>query len=138
MKVSKLMALSALAVFMVAFTACGGGGKYADLKPIVKDMNKATENFIGDMENADNAEKVAAALTDYSQVMGKLQPKMKEMEEKYPELQNMTAPPPELGEDAKKLVELMTKMGTVMMKAMQYADDPAVQKAQEAFQNAMK
>lgn len=137
MKVSKWMAFFGLVVFVVAFTACGGGGKYADMKPIVKDMNKAAESFIQDMENADNAEKVAAALTDYTQAMGKLQPKMKEMEEKYPELQNMSAPPPELGEDAKKLTDLMMKVGTAMMKAMQYADDPAVQKAQEALQNAM-
>ena len=132
------MALFGLAVFMVAFYACGGGGgKYADLKPVIKDMNKATEKFIADMEKADNGEKVAAALTGYAEAMGKLQPKMKEMEEKYPELKDMTGPPPELGADAEKLMELMGKMTTSMMKAMEYADDPAVQKAQEELDKAM-
>jgi len=34
--------------------------------------------------------------------------------------------------------ELAMKMGPAMMKAMQYADHPAVKKAQEAFEKIMQ
>jgi len=139
MKALKWISLLSLAVFMVGLIACGGGGgKYSDLKPLVKKYNQETEKFISAMENADNAKKVAAALTEFSQAMKQLKPKMDKIEEKYPELKGMSGPPPELGEDATKMGELMMKMGSVMMKAMQYADDPEVKKAQEEFEKAFK
>jgi len=50
----------------------------------------------------------------------------------------MAAPPAELGEEGKKMGEMTMKLGTVMMKAMQYADDPAVQKAMEEFQKSTR
>ena len=66
MKALKWISLLSLAVFMVGLLACGGGGKYSDLKPLVKKYNQETEKFISAMENADNAKKVAAALTEFS------------------------------------------------------------------------
>ena len=138
MKITKWMLLFTLAVFVVGFMACGGGGKYSDLKPVVKKYNQNTEKFINAMEKADSAEKVAAAMNDYVKKMGELKSKMEEMEEKYPELKTMSGPPPELGEEGKKMGELTNKMATAMMKAFQYADDPAVKKAQEEFEKIMK
>jgi len=118
MKALKWISLLSLAVFMVGLIACGGGGgKYSDLKPLVKKYNQETEKFISAMENADNAKKVAAALTEFSQAMKQLKPKMDKIT---------------------KMGELMMKMGSVMMKAMQYADDPEVKKAQEEFEKAFK
>lgn len=137
MKVKKWIFVLVLAVAVAGFTACGGGGKYADLKPIAKDMVKATDKFVDAMEKADNASKVAAALTDYSKAMQKLKPAMEKLEEKYPELKNMSDPPPELGEIGTELTASMMKMGGVMMKVMQYADDPEVVKAQEEFGKIM-
>ena len=135
----KWTVLLTAAVFMIGLTACGGGGgKYADLKPVIKKYNSQVEKFIGAMDKADSAEKVAAALTDFADVMKGLKDSMQKMEEKYPELKNMSDPPVELGEDAQKMQELAMKMGPAMMKAMKYADDPAVQKAQEALENIMK
>lgn len=129
-----------LAAAVTGFFACGGGGggKYADMKPVVKDMIKATDKFVAEMEKADDAKKVAAALTDFSKTMKKIAPAMEKLEGKYPELKGMSDPPPELGELGPQLTNAMMKMGSVMMKVMQYADDPEVQKAQEEFENIMK
>ena len=104
MRANKFLVVLCAIVFIAGLTACGGGGgKYADLKPVVKKFNSNTEKFIAAMENADSAEKVAAALTDFSKVMAGLRDEMKKMEEKYPELEDMSEPPPELEEDGKKI-----------------------------------
>lgn len=139
MKISKWMVYLFVAVFALGMTACGGGGgKYADLKPVVKEFNQNTEKFINAMEKADSAEKVAAAMKSYTKVMQDVKSKMEKMEEKYPELKTMSDPPPELGEEAKKMQELMMKMANAMMKAGKYADDPEVKKAQEGFKKVME
>jgi hypothetical protein len=139
MRVSRLAVVLCAVVFIAGLTACGGGGgKYADLKPVVKKFNSNTEKFIAAMESADSAEKVASALTDFAKIMAGLKTDMEKMEEKYPELKDMSDPPPELEEDGAKMQELMMKMGTVMMKAMEYQDDEAVKAAMEEFQKVME
>ncbi len=70
--------------------------------------------------------------------MQELRVEMTKMEEKYPELTDISDPPEELKEEAAKMEELMSKMMSTMMKAAQYADDPEVQKAQAEFQEVMK
>lgn len=139
MRVNKIAAVLCAVIFIAGLTACGGGGgKYADLKPVVKKFNTNTEKFIASMEKADSAEKVASAMKDFSKVMAGLKADMEKMEEKYPELKDMSDPPAELAEDGQKMQELMMKMGTVMMKAMEYQDDEAVKAALEEFQKVME
>ena len=130
-----------LAVFVLGMMACGGGGgggKYADVKSVINKFNDSTEKWIEAMEKADSAKAVAAALRDYAGKMKGMQAEMEKLEEKYPELQGMSDPPPELAEEAKKMEELMGKMMSVMMKAAQSADDPDVQAAQKEFEEAMR
>ena len=121
MRTSKCVYLLGLMIFLFAITACGGGGKYSDLLPLVKKFNQETETFISSMEKADSAQKVAAALTDFNKAMAELRPKMEKIQEKYPELNDMSEPPEELGEEGKKMAEMMMKMGTVMMKDSPYS-----------------
>ncbi|HZX09829.1 MAG TPA: hypothetical protein VFG01_02690 [Acidobacteriota bacterium] len=138
MKASKWISLLSLSIFLIGLTACGGGGKYSDLLPLVKKFNQETEKFVSEMDKADSAKKVASALTNYNKAMSALRPKMEKIQEKYPELNNMSSPPPELGQEGKKMSEMMMKMGSVMMKTMQYADDPEVKKAMDEFDKSMK
>jgi len=136
MKTTKWMIVLCVAVFIFGVIACGGG-KYADAKKAVSESNEALEDFLGKMDTADNAKDVAAALTGFTTEMEKIAPKMKELEEKYPEFKDSQSIPEELGEEGKKMTELWGKFGSVMMKIQQYADDPEVQKAQEKLQNIM-
>lgn len=141
MKIRRWMTFLSLAAFVFGMTACGGGGgggKYADIKSVMTKFNENTEKWIEDMDKADSAQKVAAALRDFASHMKGLRSEMEKMEEKYPELKDMSDPPEVLKEEAQKMEELMMKIMTVMMKAAQYADDPEVQAAQKEFEEVMK
>jgi methyl-accepting chemotaxis protein len=141
MKIRGWVTTLGLFVFVLGITACGGGAgsaKYGDVKSMLNEFNDATENWIEAMDKADTAKKVADALSDYAKKMTALRADMTKMEEKYPELKDMADPPAELAEEAAKMEELMSKMMSIMMKVSQFADDPEVQKAQAAFEEAMK
>jgi hypothetical protein len=137
MKVTKWIVLLCVVVFIAGIMACGGG-KYADAKKVMEKSNKVMEDFLEEMEKAENAKEVAAVLTDFTKAMQKITPEMKKLEEKYPELAKGQSPPPELGEIGQRMAELWSKFASVMMKMQKYADDPEVQKAQEELQNIFK
>ncbi len=138
MKIRGWMAIVGLCLFVFGITACGGGGKYSDVKSTMKKLNTTTEKWMETMEKADTAKKVAAALTDFTNKMKDFRTEMTKMEEKYPELKDMSDPPEELKEEAAKMEDLWSKMFSAMAKTSQFADDPDVQKAQEDFQEVLK
>jgi hypothetical protein len=137
MKTKKWMIGLCVVVFIFGTVACGGG-KYGDAKKVVSKSNKVLEGFLAKMDKADNAKDVATAVTGFASEMEKIVPDMKKLEEKYPELRGSQGVPAELGEEGKKMMELWGKFASVMMKIQQYADDPAVQKAQEKLESVMK
>ena len=136
MKTTKWTIVLIAVVFIIGTIACGGG-KYADAKKVISKSNNALEDFLGKMDNADNAKDVTAALTGFTKEMEKIAPEMRKLEEKYPEFKESQSIPEELGEEGKKMMELWGKFGSVMMKIQQYSDDPEVQKAQEKLQEIM-
>ena len=69
--------------------------------------------------------------------MEKLIPKMKKIQEKYPDLNNTDTLPKELVETQKKAEELSQKVAGSMMKMMNYMSDPKVQEAQQHMTNTM-
>jgi len=139
----KLVLFSTIAVFLFALTACGGGGKYADAKKVVSEMIDITNNFLGDVEAAGDAQGVAKAIDNYADSMKSLAPKMKEMQEKYPELKDAKDEdmPAELKDVMMELEESMKKMmnpeSGLAQKMMQYATDPVVMEAQKRLMEAM-
>jgi hypothetical protein len=137
MRTSKALIILCTLIFIVGFMACGGG-KYGDAKKTIAKSNKIAEDFLGKMDKANNEKQVAAALKGFTKAMKEIVPEMKKMQEKYPDLAKSQNIPTELGEEGKKMMEVWSKMGAVMMKIQQYADDPEVQAAQEEFQNVMK
>jgi hypothetical protein len=66
--------------------------------------------------------------------MKEMKSKMEGLDKKYPELKDMANPPQELKTETEEMSKVVMKMGSVMIKAMKYADDPEVKKAQEEFQ----
>jgi len=125
-----------LLILALAF-ACGKGGKYSDAKAVIDDMVKVTESYIAAMEKAEDADTVATAMNAYAAGMKKLAPRMQEIEKKYPEFKNQDEPPAELAESMEKMGQVMKKMFEVSMKTAKYAEDPKVQAAQKAMQEAM-
>ncbi|MBM3297418.1 MAG: hypothetical protein FJY83_07435 [Candidatus Aminicenantes bacterium] len=137
MKVWKGALVFVLAVGLAGFFGCKGGGKYGDAKAVMNDTLKAMENFINGMDKAGDSQAVVKALNAFSADMKELKPKLKELEKKYPELKDQENPPEELKEQTKMMEEMSGKLMGAMMKLFQYAEDPEVQKAQEAMNKLM-
>jgi hypothetical protein len=128
---------SVLAVGILVFSyACGGGG--SDPKSVMKDMLSIMDDFFVDMDKADNADHIVAAIDKYSSRMKELIPRLKQLKEKYPELLNMKEVPPEFKEFEEKFKEMQPKFMGLMGKLMKYATDPKVQAAQKKMMEAMK
>ncbi|NIM11609.1 MAG: hypothetical protein GTO45_05900 [Candidatus Aminicenantes bacterium] len=132
----KLFSVLVVGLLLIAF-ACGGGGKYADLKNVFEDYIDATEKFFDGFEKADNADKVAAAINDYSDAVKKIIPKMKEMQKKYPDLGKEKDVPEELKATMERFQKVMAKMPTLFGKVAQYGTDPKVQEAQKKLMEVM-
>ncbi len=126
-----LLVVSAVVIMLLG--CGGGGGKYADLKKAMTDMVEATGSFADDVEKAEDGEGVAKAIQRYVAAMEGLEPKMRKLQEKYPELADGI--PEELKELEAKFEEAGNRMIEAMGKLIQYADHPAVQKAMESFQD---
>lgn len=126
----------ALVAFIVGFVACGGGGgQFSSEKKVMEKGAKIMEDFLNSMEKADNAKGVAAALNTFADEMEIIKPQMEELQNKYPDLDDV---PEELAPVAKKYEELGMRMMSAMGKIMQYSDDPDVQAAQERLDKAME
>jgi hypothetical protein len=137
MKFSKLVVWFTLIVFAAAFTACGGGGgKYADAKKVMGKLIKAMDSHVAELEKADNAKDFAAGIRSMAKTLGELKADMEKLDETYPELRDLDSPPPELAEEAAQIEALGEKMRKIMMKMMQFGDDPDVQAAMEELNKA--
>jgi hypothetical protein len=133
----KKIALFALVGLILFAGIVYGGGKYAEIKPIIEKMAVSLEKFITGMEKAENADAVVAALDAYTDVMKDLAPKVKELLKKYPELKDEKTHPEELKPLLKKMEELGKKMFGVMGKIQQFANDPKVKEAYNLFMKTM-
>ncbi|MCK4943498.1 MAG: hypothetical protein KAS65_07970 [Candidatus Aminicenantes bacterium] len=132
----KLFTLVTIFVFLSMMFACGGG-KYADAKKVMGKFISITNDFVSDMEKADDADSTAAAINAYAHEMEHLSADMKKIQEKYPEIKDQENPPEELKELAGQMEEVMPKMMAAMMKLAKYAQEPAVMEAQKKLQQAM-
>ncbi len=133
----KLFSVLVVGLLLMVY-ACGGGD---DPKSVWNDMIDVVEDLINDMDKADNADDVVAAMEKAGAALEKLRPKMKAIEEKYPEFKGLKPGgkfPEELKDIEKRFMELMPKMMGMVGKMMQYKDDPKVQAAQKKLDEMMK
>ena len=119
--------LAAAVLFVLNLTACGS--KYSDVEEVMNAQATAMKNYIDAMEQAENAEDVAASISGFTSEMKELIPQLKEVMAKYPELSDEQAPPEELQAVSEEMRIQSENLQGAMMKAMQYMQDPGVQKA---------
>ena len=119
------------------FLCVGCGNKYSEVEKLNKEFIELTEEYVADLDKADDAKDVAKAINRYADGMEDLWPKMRAISEKYPELKDRNNPPEELKESQKKAEEVGIKMAGTMRKVMPYMRDPAVRKAQQRIQAVM-
>ena len=127
MKTSKGFMLAVAVLFVLNLTACGS--KYGDVEEVMNAQAKAMKNYIDAMEQAENAEDVVASINGFTNEMKALIPRLKEAMSNYPEIADGKVPPEELRAVSEEMRNLSGKLQGAMMKAMQYMQDPGVQKA---------
>ncbi len=134
----KLFSLLVVGLFLLVY-ACGGGGD--DPKSVMKDYFDVMDGFVNGLEKAGSADDVVAVMDKFVVKMKDLKPRMKAMEEKYPELKKMGAEgkfPEAFKEFEGRFKEMMPKMMGVIGKISQYANDPKVVEANKKFEEIMK
>ncbi len=141
MKHSKLK-IAVLVLFGIALVGGMAGaqekqqqetGKYADFKAVMREMIDATYIYIEEMEAAESAEEVAAAIENFALAMKELEPRMDAMDEKYPDISDAEFPA-ELAETMEEYAEMMVSMEAAMMKMFEYMMDPVVQEAMQMME----
>jgi uncharacterized coiled-coil DUF342 family protein len=134
----KLFSLLVVGLFLLAY-ACGGGGG-DDPKSVMNAAADAFEALVNDLDGADSADEVVTAINKFADKMKELKPKIKAMEEKYPELKNMGKGemPEEYKDIENRMKELMPKLIGLFGKLQKYAADPKVIEAQKKLQEAMQ
>jgi hypothetical protein len=133
------MTLNVLILFLAMMLACGGGGEYGDVKKTMERAAKVMETLVQEMDKAEDGKAVASALNRFADELSALQPKMKELLKKHPELQNPENLPPEVREIVEKVEAFEgEKLTGVFMKATKYSSDPDVAKAMQKIQETMK
>jgi len=120
------------------FTGFVYGGKYDEVIPLMEKMVKGFEQFVTALEKAGSADAVAAALNGYSDFMIKISPEIKELSQKFPELDNDENNPEELKPFKDKMDKLSQKLAGLFAKIQEYLQDPVVEKAYKRWNETMK
>lgn len=139
MKYLKVAVLLGACLLVIGFVACKkkAGGQYADAIEVMEKYGAVMETYATEMDKVQDAKGVVAALNKLTGSMKDLVPKMKEMQNKYPDWKDVDTAPEEVKPFMKKIEEVAGKMMNASMKAMQYAQDPDVQAAQAKLQEVM-
>ncbi len=125
------------AFLLVLVTGCG---KSDSPKAAVGDMLDNFDTYISDMNSASSADDVVAAMDKFGAAMKDIAPRLKALQEKYPELKGGMKGgkmPAEFKEYEGRFKEMMPKMMGLAGKMMQYMKDPKVQAALQKFQQSM-
>ena len=136
MKKTILFPLICLIGLFFLLNGCGGG-KYADAIKLNQEYISYMKTYIADIDNANNAKEVAKAINQFADNMEKLQPQMKKVSEKYPELKDKNNQPEELKPSQKEAEAVGQEFVGTFKKIMTFMDNPEVKKAQERLSAAM-
>ena len=132
----KITRVLLLFITMIFFIGCGGG-KYDDAIEVNKDFIKITEEYTQDLEKAVSAKGVAKAMDNYTEKFAKLAPKMKEINEKYPDIKEDKDVPSEFREMEEKVQQAGVKLAGSFMKILKYMTDPDVIEAHKKMTQSM-
>lgn len=117
---------------IVSFISCGTSiGKYSDVRSLMKESIAAQETLIKNIDAATNANDIAKAINSYADAIEVMQPKINQLQSKYPELNEENARmPKELLDLEQKQAALSQKLTSSMTeKMLKYSTDKEVMKA---------
>jgi len=152
LKSLKFFAIIGLGLLLGFTAACKKGGdqtpadkpagrpadKYAEVREAVNSYVSLLETFGTEIEAAQDAKAVAAAMNKLNEAMREVAPKIKTLTAKFPELNDDATTPEELKPFMVKMTDIHPKMMAAMQKANQFSDDPGVQAAKVKFAEIQK
>jgi len=133
----KLAICLMVGMFLAGLAACGGGGKYAEVRDTTEGMIDAMNSFGDTMANAKDGEAVADAVSDFVDEYEGIKEKIEELEKKFPEF-SLRSLPEELKDLKTKKEEAMMKMFGALMKIEQFKRDPEVAKIKDKLKKLKK
>lgn len=107
--------------------------EYEDFKSLLLEVMELMDTFAEDLNKAENADQVVAAIENYHEAIEPLEPKMDEMDEKYPDFDE-TNHPEALAEVMEEYAETLEKFSGAMAVLMEYMNNEKVVEAMENFQ----
>lgn len=127
----KLVTVLILILFLggVAF-----GEDYADFKKLLREVMEVMSTFAEDLNSAENADQVVAAINKYDKAITPLEPRMDELDEKYEDIDDVNYPI-ELAEVMDEYTETMSELGAAMNVLYSYISDEKVLDAMEKLDN---
>jgi len=133
----KKIVLSIMALSFMMVIGCSREDKISESRAVVNGITAEYETLMSGISKAGSAKDVTATLNKFTDAMGSLMAKAKELEKKYPEIRfsDLKNPPKELEADFKKLDAASKKLMApgAMDKIQKYAKDPEVMKALNAM-----
>ncbi|MCK5165216.1 MAG: hypothetical protein KAQ72_15935 [Desulfobacula sp.] len=134
-KINKLIVV--LIVFMGFVWGCGQG-KYDDVVKVNDEYISVLQDYIDRLNKAQTGKDVAKAMNKYTDAFKKLAPKMKKINEKYPELMNAKDLPEKVKQSQAKATQIGLDFASSFMKTMKYITDPGVAQAQKRMGEVMQ
>lgn len=126
----RMMGMAGL-LLVVLLAGAGCGRRYADAKRVYAAEARLVEAYVEELDRADDAQAVARAINRYADGMEELAPRIRSMQEKYPELRDPNATPRELQEAADRREASEARMTATMLKVLRYMDNEDVLQAQQ-------
>ncbi|NCN05635.1 MAG: hypothetical protein GW949_08385 [Spirochaetales bacterium] len=102
------------------------GQDYTFARDTFTSMIKTYGAFIDGMETAASAEEIVVIVNAFADEMEILQPRLDEMETRYPEFESMPEPPQEIAELVDQMELIGAEVFGAFMVLIEYAEDPEV------------
>ncbi len=108
-----------------------GKGEYDEVIEYNDQFVSITKEYVNGLNTAESGKDVAKAMNKFADEFEKLIPKMKEVNQKFPDLQNTKDLPQELMTSQEEAKAVGMEFASSFMKSMKYAMEPEVAEAQK-------
>lgn len=105
------------------------GQNYDYARQTFQEMIRVYNTFIELMDKAATADEVAQAIHRFADGLESLEPRLIEMERRYPEFESMEEPPAALADVAEEMEDLSMEIFGAFMKMIEFAESSQVAEA---------
>lgn len=134
----KPLSLASIVLMLLFALTCRAGDKYEEAREVYEEYVPAMEKYLDAVDKTENPQDLAKAINTFANRMEVLAPKIKRLNEKYPELANDQAAPQEYADLDKKSEALGARFAQSFTRIMPYMEDPQVMAANERLTGIME